>query len=474
MGNLIIWAHQSTVDYNYGVGEDISSWAGKIVAKKLLKEGEVLFERVRDSGLHEDRKLTVTDFKKAEHDLKKIRNMLEEENINPDIQIGGDPAISAIRGHLLRLGPTSTELPEVWYAGLYPKSVEDVLNKNQVNEAQEIAENVFREKLREDVKKSPQSVGLEADVNKLILIYGRGRSISKLAPDGTFEDYFKKIEEGLNCEKPAKKRIVIAVNAGKPEPKKVKNDVFSVLDQIAKDAFEKDLYNKMVNSDTGEVSELVFLLKLLRDVRERDFNNNKVRTFVATRDFRKPTGEVDMVFTRGVLRLLEEADIVSSNDTEIHDLHTAFRKEYRRDPLAYKLKELPFKAIKVCHSADGVIMDLGCRPEKIITSQRFQEKPAVFLEEVLRLSADGATYAMDATAGLGRSANEAMIRIYSRNVKNEDRQHERFRATFLQITEPIPAGMISIASARVVRTLGAIVGLGAVFDGLLLSFMMRD
>ena len=119
-------------------------------------------------------------------------------------------------------------------------------------------------------------------------------------------------------------------------------------------------------------------------------------------------------------------------------------------------------------------MDLGCRPETIITSKKFSEKPAAFLEEVLRLGADGATYAMDATAGLGRTANESMIRIYSYNVPDESRQRARFNASFLSITDPMPAGMLAVSSATVVRTLGAIVGLGAIFDGLLLSFLMRE
>ena len=38
----------------------------------------------------------------------------------------------------------------------------------------------------------------------------------------------------------------------------------------------------------------------------------------------------------------------------------------------------------------------------------------------------------------------------------------------------MPAGMIAVPAARVVHPLGAVVGLGAVFDGLLLSFLMRD
>ena len=169
-----------------------------------------------------------------------------------------------------------------------------------------------------------------------------------------------------------------------------------------------------------EVSDLLYALHLLRDVKNTNFGS-QVRTFVATRDF----GD-DAQFSLHVLYLLEYADILSANESEIDALHTALKGSFVDISLALKLRELPFKAIKVCHSDNGVIMDLGCRPESIITSSQFREDPAGFLSKVLRYSADGATYAMDATAGFGRTANESMIRIYSRHVAQDSRRMSVF------------------------------------------------
>jgi hypothetical protein len=219
---------------------------------------------------------------------------------------------------------------------------------------------------------------------------------------------------------------------------------------------------------TKKVSEMDILEDMITKVKEENFGD-RVRTFIATRVF----GD-DMKFAERVFNLLKKADIISANDSEVEGLHRIHRGAFIDIPLAYKLRELPFEAIKVCHSADGVIMDLGCIPENIITSAHFQENPPGFLEEVLRLSGDGATYAMDATAGLGRTANESMIRIYSQNVRPENRQQELFDRTFRNVTQPMPAGMLWVSSARVVNTLGAVVGLGAIFDGLFLSFLMRS
>ena len=296
--------------------------------------------------------------------------------------------------------------------------------------------------------------------------------------------------EGATQDKPTA-RIILAVSAANPTMVDVKStDVINDFVNLAREAAQsyvalasprafktendrhallQEFQDRLILPSEKKVSDLLFLLRLLKEVKKTQFGATQVRTFVATRDF----GD-DPWFPRHVLAVLGYADIISVNDTEMDGLHTALIGSFQEMPRAYKLRELPYEAIKVCHGAHGVIMDLGCRPETIITSKKFSEKPAAFLEEVLRLGADGATYAMDATAGLGRTANESMIRIYSYNVPDESRQRARFNASFLSITDPMPAGMLAVSSATVVRTLGAIVGLGAIFDGLLLSFLMRE
>ena len=448
MSNLILWAHQATVDYTYRVGDNVSKLAGALLETGLLpdpnephneaeKALRAALQRVRTQGLLEDTWLDVTRLSTPDtpKHLQQVRDLLS--TYPSEVQIGGNPAISAIRGYRLRQGPEETDLPLVFYAGLYPDSVREALQQHHPDVLE-----AFR--VQYPVHKWPQTVALETARAKLGLIYGPGRSLADLAPDGNFTSYLNLVESVMAGTLP-KSRVVFALNTPTLRPVKIGEE---------------------------EIPELEVAIRLLKELKAAKYGD-RVRVFLSTRSFGRRDEEIHH-FAQEALALLNEADIISASDAEIHALHTAHRGEYHDEPLAYKLRELPFEAIKVCHSADGVIMDLGCRPERIITSQGFRRDPPGFLEEVLRLSADGATYALDATAGLGRTANEAMIRIYSRNVLPENRHADRFKATFQAITEPMPAGMVWIPSARVVRTLGAVVGLGAIFDGLLLAFLMRN
>jgi hypothetical protein len=490
MSNLIIAVHQATLDYNYRVGRNLGKIAAHIVEEGWLKEASELFEGVQAQGLSKDTKLTVTEYDKMPSELNKLREWLNKERYDYNIQIGGDPAITAIRGGLLNV-PKHGDLPVVWYAGVYPNSVKEALEKGKVEEAEEIRK-VFRILYRND--KEPQSVGLESDVFKLIIVYGPGRSINGLASKGSFEGFLTSVVDEIKKEFPNEndhpKHITIAINTAHSEWMTVEDEeekeaLESVANKLV-DEYKKVIpagdkesenFKKSLINDEGKVSEIVYLKRLIEQAKteiKQALPNSEFRIFAATRYLRDERGDLLTYLAQGVFLLLRQVDIISTNETELQDLHTVYKGAFHDIPLAYKLRELPFKAIKVCHSADGVIMDLGCRPEHIITSQRFREDPAGFLEEVLKLSADGATYAMDATAELGRWANEAMVRIYSQEVKDENRRHAHFNRTFLNVDAPMPAGMISIPSAQVVHPLGAVVGLGAVFDGLFLSFLMRD
>jgi hypothetical protein len=59
--------------------------------------------------------------------------------------------------------------------------------------------------------------------------------------------------------------------------------------------------------------------------------------------------------------LLSKAHIISMNETELSDLHTAVvgGGTHQDKPLAYKLLELPSGAIKVCHGAEGALKAKG-------------------------------------------------------------------------------------------------------------------
>ncbi|KAF5431404.1 hypothetical protein C5S35_18190, partial [Candidatus Methanophagaceae archaeon] len=452
MSNIIFWAHQCTVDYNFQVRAKINEVMDKL--KEKLPKYEQEFDKILTQGLQEDKTIDVTNHgSKDEAIIRALKDiidyLLEQFPDDFEVQIGGNPAISAIRGYWLCQG-AETKLPNVHYAGLFPESVKEAL-KHFPKELQEV---FF---LKKPIDEVPQSIGIETDTGyKLILIYGEGRLIQNLAPDANFSEFCRQIE-GVLRGSDSKSRAIFAFTMP------------PLLREQKREEKEK---------------EIEYTKKLIQQLKKID-SHDRLRIFVSTRNI----DETDMDYAKITYKFLTEVepDIISMNEKEANMIHTASRGGRHNDePLAYKVRDLPIRAMKVCHSASGVIMDLGCIPERIVNSEEFCKDPAKYLEEVLRLSADGATYAMDATAeplpmgegvsattSLGRAANESMIRIYSRYIQPEFRQNEGFKATFLNLTQPPPAGMIGIAAANVVRPRGALVGLGAIFDSLLLSFLMR-
>jgi hypothetical protein len=115
-------------------------------------------------------------------------------------------------------------------------------------------------------------------------------------------------------------------------------------------------------------------------------------------------------------------------------------------------------------------MDPGPDPGRVINAEQFRKAPAAFLEESLRLATDGATYGI--ASPLGHDATEASVRIFSGTVPN--RNAERFRATFLNVLESMPPGLIAVHTPIVARSMSALTGVGARFDGLLTTFLMRS
>src|SRR5437879_13603327 len=107
MSNLLIWAHQSTIDYNYSVRMELDQIVHWVVEQKLFsvapdtKEVEKVrkeLQSIRGIRLTEDRKITVTKFPDALQQTETLRDYLENTGVNgrrfhPDIEVGGDPAI---------------------------------------------------------------------------------------------------------------------------------------------------------------------------------------------------------------------------------------------------------------------------------------------------------------------------------------------------------------------------------------------
>jgi hypothetical protein len=281
----------------------------------------------------------------------------------------------------------------------------------------------------------PQTLAIET-TRKIILAYGPGRDVNYIIQEGMeneFDRYLKIVNEKIVNFPDGVTVIALSI----PWP-----------------------------LDRGS--------KMIHELREKF--GDKIKIFIGSSSFRNRRSRLNVKTTKEIYdKILKKADIniISCNDKELHDLHTVIvgKGAYKDISLAYKLKQIPIEAIKICHSADGAILDLGCNPEKIINSEQFHKDPYGYLEEALRLSVDGATYALDSVE-VGKKANESMIRTYSASVT--DRCTELFRTTFLKTVERLPAGIIAIQAPLVVNPLATLTDIGAIFDSLLLSFLMRD
>jgi len=455
MSNSIIWLHQSTVDYTYRVQEPgrlCANILDHFVGENSFKSSSFsqLTERLHNiqrEGLLADNRFNIRNESKDEkavvNDLSRLRDFLDKQIKDPNnksSQIGGNPAISALRGHFLRVGGGGprTNLPLSFFAGLVPASVRDQLNHQNLEDQKfpgfrrRHADAAF--KVPVEIMSFPQTISIEGTDHKLMLVYGPGRALGELQ---TVTDHFRgfvnRIVDALQT--PAPERVVVAVTTP---------------------------------YDTDELSCLLELLELLR----RELTDRLV-IFVGTNAFTQEHAKsLDQ-------QLLSQADIISMNRDEAKKLYSVRNNANgiadTSKSLAQKVRELPYRAIKVCHGSHGAILDLGCMPERIVTSSEFHENPADFLEETLTLAVDGATYAVATNAELGREATAAMIRVYSRHVVS--RESELFRAAFLhtdKAAEPMPPGMISVASSEVQHQVSSITGAGAIFDSLFLSFLMRS
>lgn len=485
MENLIIWGIQATVDYRYIVEDDLTTIVGEWADEKtgILPQKKKLFDTIAGSGLTEDlkenlqdrlRKISNGKDKGKEANLKmgivKNRKILSKEievkfiknkktgeeekdtvtlpknkfeviediaeqldearkyldeparNYKWKAELGGNPAIAAVRGYQLKRGVSESKLPKSVYVGLYPDSVKDYVAKYLRKEEPDIEKKVFESKIR--LKAQPQTVSLESD-RKLMLVYGPGRSLLYMDE----QMYFKMIKETL---------------------KKYKNDgvVFAFM----------GIYPE---SDAS---------KLIGKIKDR---YKKAKIFIGTGSFKKDEIIDKVLVTETYYKILEKADIVSFNDDELHDLHTVIVGKGARKPisLADKLKELELDAIKVCHSADGAILDLGVNPESVINNKQIREDPYGYLQEALQLSVDGASYVLDSVK-IGRKANETAVRTYSESITK--RSKELFNRTFLKTVEHLPGGLVTVYAPLVVHPLATLTGIGAIFDSLLLSFLMRN
>jgi hypothetical protein len=440
MKNVVLHGIQCTVDFSYTIesndltliANEWSKGVGAAVPRFTEPRHTQILNSIATTGLLRDEKLSIGDVALMDsvRDYLAQREKSQGKKYPQTQRIGGNPAISAIRGYYLGRGAEHSQLPLVYYIGLYPRSVAQHVQDVQTADRRSVFDEVFKGKYT--IYKRPQSIALEAE-RKLILGYGEGCTLDHMDKDNTdqFEWYLGEI--GKIVEQTNIGGAIIALSVPWP-------------------------------LDRGE--------NMIKRLKERFAD--RAGLFIGTGSFRRDEAVPDPQRTRDIYeKILKHADIISLNETELEDLHTIIVGEgaYQDVSLANKLKDLPINAIKICHSAYGAILDIGCDPGRIIKSQAFQKDPYKYLLEALQLSVDGATYAIDA-ARVGQVANEPMIRVYSGSIT--ERADQLFRNVFQKTVENLPGGIISAKAPLVSQRRAALTGVGAMFDGLVVSFIMRD
>ncbi len=456
MKNVILYGIQTTVDHTFSVGEDITKvaeewealdWSSLYDEKKDPEKRRDLakakakikatLQSVKTSGLSRDVSIRLDDANgDAVGFLKTARDKLCSKKYPEHLQLGGNPAISALRGWNLASGKKTDTFPHVEYVGLYHDSLANYI-RDKANDEPGLVQ-VFKPQNCIKVRKKPITLSAESD-KKLFMEYGPGRRVEDLGGGrgADFSGYIgnlKRIFDGIaGQQKEGKLIVALAV----PFP------------------IEKG----------GQLIDAIKASSL----------KEHVKIFVGVSSFRDgPSLTQDREERLRLIydKILVKADIISCNELELHDLHTVLvgGGKYKDIQLALKLKELDLRAMKVCHSSEGAILEVGTDPDAIVTSKQFTEDPGKFLHETLQLATDGATYAMDSLKA-GRSANDSMVRTYSSTIK--ERADQTFRTTFLRTLERMPGGIVAVQAPLVAKPLAAVTGAGAMFDGLFLSYLMR-
>ena len=431
--NIILSGPQVTIDHTFMVPDHFEDICREFLAQGFFRDHpnalEVL-ESIATFGLRQDYNERI---KKDVGPLARARQFLLDRypGTSERVQLGGNPAIAAQQGHLLCRG--NGDRWPIWrYMGLLPESLRDHLQQQEKVAPQNhaVLTQLFDKKLCVEIAERPMTLALEAHHHKLIIAYAEGRTLNYINSNGHFSRYIRKLKTSVAANEA--QNVLFAFTAV-PHPLEFAGPL---IDQIKEHFGDRALF------------------------------------YIGGSSFRRGA-TLDSDITGQIWRtVLSRADILSLNETELGDLHTVVvgGGTYQEKPLAIKLLELPTRAIKVCHGADGALMDPGPDPGRILNAEAFRNYPAAFLKESLGLAGDGASYCLGSL--YGKDATLSSVQIYSETVQN--RNIERFKAVFLNVLESLPAGLIAVHGPVVSRPMATLTGVGARFDGLLASFLMRS
>lgn len=243
-------------------------------------------------------------------------------------------------------------------------------------------------------------------------------------------------------------------------------DLKGIIDQ--KGVTGKDVVVALGGLNKGSPKEYSILVKEIQKLKaEYQKKDIHVKIFIGTNSFKNDPKEIKEYWD-----IIKEADIVSMNDAELNSIYSALFGGDITIPLGDKLRILGTRqdfgdGLIICHAAEGAIIGSFGTFENIITPKQKIDLTA-YLKKSLQLAVDGTTYIYEN----GKFPNDTAVRNYSPNIRS--RQESPFFVRFVHPKEKLANGIGETVAANVGYPVGNLVGLGAVFDGILLSYLFSD
>ncbi|MBI4980612.1 hypothetical protein HZC30_03605 [Candidatus Woesearchaeota archaeon] len=243
-------------------------------------------------------------------------------------------------------------------------------------------------------------------------------------------------------------------------------DLKGIIDE--KSAPGKTVVVALGGLNKGSPKEYSALMKEIQKLKEEYLKKDiSVKIFIGTNSFKNDPKEIKEYWN-----IIKEADIVSMNDAELNSIYSALFGGDVTIPLGDKLRKLGAgtdfgDGLMICHSAEGAVIGSFGTFENIITSEQNIDL-AAYLKKSLELAVDGTTYIYQN----GIYPNDTAVRNYSQNIRS--RQESPFFVRFVHPGGHLANGIIETVAANVGYPVGNLVGLGAVFDGILLSYLFSN
>ena len=403
--DVVVWGTECTLDVMLKLDqEQFKDILTIFMTEGINGEYKSLFEGLLNSGLKRDEEIKGIDQQILMSLMRYSYEVVKEGSEQRREFIGGSPCISAYASKMLANGHSS--FPDIFYVGSLPSTVQSYI---------EIMGDGFKEFFKHSVKNEycPITLSIEVGTYKLMLANSKGRNLSELDK----EKYIKAVSNLMNEYNGNRVMAFGGLNKGSAEE----------------------------------------YLKLFSEIMA---NVPGAKLFLGTNSFSRQNEEQ----IRKMYKLLETADIISLNDAELTDVAKAVlhRDERHIDEtnisLSQKLRYILPSKLKICHSAEGAIMDANDESRRMNGNCDFSR--------ILQFCTDAASYSY--AYGYNPTHIEAIV--YSNEIIS--RQREGFYIRFIMPSEMLSEGISSAIAPKIEEGKGTLTGIGAIFDGYLLSCLL--